>query len=284
MDVFGETHSVFGLAPPGANREHIVAEIRGVPTAASFALHGCLLVPWPALLTDYERRVFETFVYTCPMPGLVECRRSHLVHGFERWTVHCHCDSANANASLRSPCTLRCQSQARLVCSFFRVMLLGTAYDRVYAFYRFRANAQSCAAVYYIGSVWLRDQHLVYLYFPETRDIRRCTRGMSFGFSYTTRACVSNFVVLQCLSCARCDEMSARVCCRRTRLLIKKARALLRRGPHARTRDGRLKKRFKRCVYLSARLKMLHRLARYGQCFAMDDYVCPPARSRDYLL
>lgn len=236
------------------NDEHEVGRVNGCRSAVCFVPYLELPLPWDLIMTRRERHYKEHFLKLCSSTMTIAYRKSSCYHGREYWDIHCHCEH---------PGSLQCIAGAKLLRGACRLVLRGTFYNMMFPFYRYVANYHQLRVVRYVGSVYVHGNHLIYLHMNRESDLKYIKR--SWLGPYALIDCTLNtWIILKCRSCRRLTETQARVCARRTRLVIKKIS------------EGVAKYRAKclRINYMEPlRQKMLSRLHRYGIAFDHEDYV-----------
>lgn len=240
------------------NDEHDIGRVMGTPSGVCFVPYMEFPVPWEFLFSEYECHVFKCLFKLCSATMTIDQRHAPCYHGREMWDVHCHCESEGS---------LQCLASAKLVRGMCRYVIRGTAYNKMFPFYRYVANYHLQSSVRYVGSVHVNGVHLVYIHFKKESDIKYFNTSC-LGPHKFIDCTLNSWLVLRCISCARLTEMQARVCARRTRLIIKKVSKSI-----ARHRRSERKKSANINNGELLRQKMLTRLHRYGIVFEHEDYL-----------
>lgn len=227
-----------------------------VKSAACFAVLYYFHIPWTLILNKLGRKIFGLVEVGCYMADNVLLRP--LTHeditGSEQWVVHCHCER---------PGSLQCIAAGRVMCDLFEEYVFGTIYNDMFPSYRQYVNRGLPKFLHYVGSVYFRGKHFIYVAFQTRFQMQDCLKSISFG----PHTCLShsrhNMLIMCCMSCRRLTEIMACCCMRRTRLLLLKCvRHLLKLGNfNARNHEEKHRQR------------MLDRMRKYGMPFKFIHYV-----------
>lgn len=194
------------------NDEHDVGRVTGSRFTVCFVPYLELPLPWDFILTDLERFYFKHFFKSCGATLTIDERKSCCYHGQEFWDVHCHCEK---------PWSLQCQAGAKVTRGVCRLAIQGGFYNALFPFYRYVANYHQLRAVRYVGSLFVHGVHLIYLHMNRESDLKYINYNL-LGPYKVIDCTLNTWLVLKCTSCKRLNERQARVCARRTRLIIKK--------------------------------------------------------------
>ncbi|SMG83460.1 E4 34K [Bottlenose dolphin adenovirus 1] len=189
------------------------------PGAVPFVQFMEIPIPWQYILSHREYVFLKHHLCGGMELHSVSFRRSRIL-GDERWITHCHCND---------PTSLQCLASRTYIYQLLKEFMLGTDFNSKWMFYRERVNIGMPECLLYIGSVYFRDLHLVYIRFSGS--VEDC-----MGLRYTQvggiqcvycNADYGDFYVLICKSCKNRSEGNAYVCCRYTIKWMKAALNLM---------------------------------------------------------
>ncbi|YP_094053.1 E4 ORFD [Bovine mastadenovirus A] len=205
-----------GLICCNSTDSHPVAFVRSPRTAACFAMCLELPVPWMHILSHHEFVFLKR--HLCDGVELEMCSvfSKDLQPDFSslqsRWYLHCHCDNSGS---------LQCLSSRKVLTGLFQEVLKGTFYNQLFWFYRGCVNKNLPEGLMYMGSVYIRGIHLIYIRVILDGDMKRI-RKLNFGEAVYVDGLYGNFLIVICRSC-NLSEIQAKVCAKRTRRLLKRA-------------------------------------------------------------
>ncbi|AAK26498.1 E4 ORFD [Mastadenovirus porcusquintum] len=193
--------------------------ITSPPSAVCFAMCLEFPVPWKQILTRHELLYLEEYLCdsielevssVCTNDGQ-DCGRC-----IASWELHCHCPDKMS---------LQCLSARKVIVGLFREVLNGTCYNNMFWFYREYVNRGMPERLLYTGSVMFRGIHLIFIRILLDSDSIRI-RKLNCGACVFYEGMYCNYLILMCKSCKHMSEIQARVCARRTRLVLKRASLL----------------------------------------------------------
>nr|AGV40532.1 E4Orf6 34 kDa protein [Gorilla beringei graueri adenovirus 8] len=193
---------------------HNVSYVRGLPCCVGFTLIQEWVIPWDMVLTREELLIMKKCMKVCLCCANLDIMTSSMVHGYERWSLHCHCDS---------PGSLQCLAGGQVLASWFRMVLEGSLINQRCLWYREVVNQHMPKEVMYMSSVFMRGRHLIYLRIWYDGHVGAVLPAMSFGYSALHCGILNNILVLCCTYCADLSEIRMRCCARRTRMLMLRA-------------------------------------------------------------
>ncbi|BBE38385.1 35kDa protein [Human adenovirus 4a] len=199
---------------------HNVSSVRGLPCSAGFTALQEFPVPWDMVLTPKELRVLKTCMSVCLCCANIDLFSSQLIHGRERWVIHCHC---------QDPGSLRCMAGGAVLAIWFRRIIQGCMFNQRVMWYREVVNLHMPKEIMYMGSVFWRGRHLIYIRIWYDGHVGSIVPQMSFGWSTLNYGLLNNVVVLCCTYCFDLSEIRIRCCARRTRRLMLRAIGIMRR-------------------------------------------------------
>lgn len=210
---------------------HSTCSVQTVPGAVSFVPNLELPVPWERILS-HEEYIFLKW-HLCG--GLeLDTLRYHRTHidGNEWWLCHCHCSNKRS---------LQCLSAAVVVRQLMKEILDGAFFNCLWVFYREFVNACMPEKFIYVGSLYFREFHLVYIKCGNDEDAHAVRYIQVGGIDAVyCNGEFSNYFVLLCKSCKNRTERQAYVCCKKTRLWMLKAKSVCKppkfSSPHERAR------------------------------------------------
>lgn len=193
---------------------HNVGEVRALPCCAGFIMLQEWPVLWDMVLTRWEMYVMRTYMNVCVCCATMDVESRQLVHGYERWILHCHCSR---------PGSLQCRAGAVVLARWFKMLVYGAMINQRCLWYREVVNYNLPKEVCYVGSVFVRGRHLIYLKIMYDGHIQLVLGHMSFGWSALSYGILNNLLVLGCSYCKDLSEIQMRCCARRTRSLMLRA-------------------------------------------------------------
>ncbi|ADZ39826.1 E4 orf6 [Simian adenovirus 48] len=196
------------------NTMHDVSAVRGMVGCVGFAVFMEWPVPWDMILTSYEWHLLKHYLNVCISCATIDLRRSSVIHGNEVWTLHCHCNR---------PGSLQCMAGGIMLATWFNRVVYGAAINQRCIWYREVVNYQMPKEVLYVGSVYMRGRHLIYLNIRYDVHAQIVKQFVSMGWCQHAYGIMNNLVVLCCISCASLSEMRMRCCAKRTRRLMRRA-------------------------------------------------------------
>lgn len=197
---------------------HNVSEVRGITSCISFVVLQEWPVFWDMVLTAWEKHVMRTFMRVCICCAIIDVDPKQVLRGSERWTLHCHCDS---------PGSLQCKAGGVVLANWFKMLVYGSLINMRIPWYRAVVNRDLPKEVTYVGSVFLRGRHLIYLRVLFDGHAGALLRRMCFGWSAFSYGILNNLLILGCDFCKDLSEIQMRCCAKRTRRLLIKAVRLL---------------------------------------------------------
>lgn len=200
---------------------HNVSEVRGIPSSVCFTVLQELPVPWDMILTSYEMFILKKYMSVCICCATIDVERTQLLHGYERWFIHCHCNR---------PGSLQCKAAGSLLAWWFKMVVYGSLINKRYFWYREVVNRFMPKEVLYMGSIFVRGRHLIYIKIMYDGHVGLVLERMSFGWSAFSYGFLNNMLVLCCSYCKDLSEIRMRCCARRTRLLMIKAVQIITKG------------------------------------------------------
>lgn len=206
-----------GILCPSSSDSHSIAFVKSRRTAVGFAMCLELPVPWKQILSHHEFIFLKH--HLCDNVELEICSvfNKNLQPDFSSltscWSLHCHCDD---------PTSLQCLSGRKVIVSLFEEILKGSAYNQMFWFYRAYVNRGMPEGLMYMGSVFFRKIHLIYIRVILDSDMKKI-RKKNFGQAVYVDGNYGNFLILFCHSCTHLSEIQAKVCAKRTRRMIKLA-------------------------------------------------------------
>lgn len=205
-----------GLICCNSSQSHHIAFIKSPRTAVCFAMCLELPIPWKQILA-YHEIVFLKH-HLCDGVELEMCSvfNKQLQPDFSsltsRWSIHCHCDDSSS---------LQCWAGRKCITELFEELLRGTTYNQMFWFYRSYVNRGLPEGILYMGSIYFRKLHLIYIRVILDADMKR-VRRLNFGDCVYIDGYYGNFLVIFCKSC-NLTEIQAKVCAKRTRRFLRKA-------------------------------------------------------------
>lgn len=193
---------------------HYVSEVRSIPSCAPFVVLQEWPMWWDMILSKWEKHVCRIYMRVCVCCATINVDFNQIVRGFERWTIHCHCNK---------PGSLQCKAGGVVLANWFKMMIYGSLYNLRFPWYREIVNCGMPKEVLFMGSVFVRGRHIIYIRLLYDGHAAIVLERMSFGWSFFSYGIMNNMVVLGCTYCKNLDELSVRCCARRTRRLLAKA-------------------------------------------------------------
>lgn len=189
---------------------HISGMISANASQIYFEAQGMLPVPWYLMLTDYERHIMKLFDLGCTACLELTFPRPTFICGLSCWQLHCHC---------KNPGSLFCIAGAAWITKFVTEYLRGCSYNGYFPHYRASVNRGLPCYVHYVGSVYYKTLHFIYLEFASTWDVELCMDKLSFGNGMIVYG-PKTYLIIVCKSCSPLSEIVASCCMRRTRKLL----------------------------------------------------------------
>lgn len=166
------------------------------------------------ILTGWEKHVMKTYMRVCGCCATIDVDAHQILRGFERWMIHCHC---------KSPGSLQCKAGGVVLASWFKMLIYGALVNVRFPWYREVVNRNMPKEVMFVGSVYARGRHFIYIRLLYDGHAAAVLQNVSFGWSFFSYGILNNLVVLGCTYCRNLDELSMRCCARRTRRLMARA-------------------------------------------------------------
>ncbi|UNB10548.1 E4 ORF5 [Human adenovirus 61] len=192
---------------------HNVSEVRGIPSCVGFTVLQEWPIPWDMILTNYEMFILKKYMSVCLCCATIDVEITQLLHGYERWLIHCHC---------QRPGSLQCMSAGMLLGRWFKMAVYGTLINKRCFWYREVVNRFMPKEIMYVGSTFVRGRHLIYVKIMYDGHAWLALEKISFGWSTFNYGILNNMLVLCCDYCKDLSEIRMRCCARRTRLLMLK--------------------------------------------------------------
>nr|APD78446.1 34K [Simian adenovirus 13] len=190
---------------------HSVAVVRSLPCCAALAVLLEWPVPWDMILTNYEMNILKNFMKVCDCCASIDLRRSEVLHGYELWTLHCHCEK---------PGSLQCKAGGVLLAKWFYMLVYGALINQRFLWYREIVNFKMPKEVYYVGSSYVRGRHLIWLKVKHDIHAAAALEKISFGWGRFTYGHINNMIILCCTYCWDLSEIRVKCCARRTRRIL----------------------------------------------------------------
>lgn len=193
---------------------HYVSEVRSIPACISFTVLQEWPMWWDMILTDWEKHVVKMYMRVCVCCATIDVEFKQALRGFERWFIHCHC---------KKPGSLQCKAGGVVLANWFKMLIYGSLFNLRFPWYRQIVNFSMPKEVLFVGSVFVRGRHFVYIRLLYDGHAAAVLERVSFGWSCFSYGILNNLVILACTYCKNLDELSVRCCARRTRRLMVKA-------------------------------------------------------------
>lgn len=190
---------------------HDVSAVRGNVGCSGFAVFMEWPVPWHMVLTSYEWHLMKTYMKVCISCATIDLRRSSVIHGNEVWTLHCHCSK---------PDSMQCKAGGILLATWFHRVVYGAALNMRCLWYREVVNYRMPKEVMFVGSVYIRGRHLIYINVRYDVHAQLVKEMVSWGWCQHAYGIMNNMLVLCCTYCADLSERRMRCCAKRTRRLM----------------------------------------------------------------
>ncbi|ALE30450.1 34K [Simian adenovirus 19] len=233
---------------------HNVSEVRGVPSCVSFTVLQEWPVYWDSVLTAWEKHVMKTYMQICICCATIDVEYNQIIRGYERWVLHCHCNS---------PGSLQCKAGGVVLSNWFRMAIYGSLVNVRFPWYRQVVNYHLPKEVLYVGSVFIRGRHLIYVRVFLDGHAVAVLENSSFGWSAFSYGILNNLIIMVCTHCKDLSEIQMRCCAKRTRRFIIRAVRLLDRLTSYQPRRSRLE---------TARQSLLRGLMERHRPFTLAEY------------
>lgn len=197
---------------------HDVSEVRGISSCISFTVLQEWPVYWDLILSDWEKFVMKQYMKVCLCCATLDLEFNQVLRGSERWILHCHCNS---------PGSLQCKAGGVVLANWFRMLVYGSLINCRAFWYRQIVNHNLPREVMYVGSVFIRRRHLIYIRIHLDGHAIAILEKMSFGWSVFSYGTLNNIIIMCCNSCSDLSEIQMRCCAKRTRSLLIRAVRLL---------------------------------------------------------
>ncbi|ABH01062.1 E4 orf 6 [simian adenovirus 7] len=197
---------------------HSVSEVRSIPSCISFIVLQEWPVYWDCILTAWEKHVMKMYMKVCICCATLDLDFHQTIRGYERWIIHCHCNS---------PGSLQCRAGGAVLANWFKMAIYGSLINVRFPWYRQVVNRGLPREVLYVGSMFVRGRHLIYVKVRLDGHAVALLERMSFGWSVFSYGIMNNLIVMVCDSCRNLSEIQMRCCARRTRRLMIHAVRLL---------------------------------------------------------
>lgn len=197
---------------------HYVSEVRTIPACISFTVLQEWPIWWNMVLTEWENFVMETYMRICVCCATIDVESRQVLRGFERWWLHCHCNN---------PGSLQCKAGGVVLTNWFKMLIYGSLVNLRFPWYREVVNFGMPKEVLFVGSVFVRGRHLIYIRILYDGHAAAVLEAMSFGWGFFSYGILNNLVVMGCTYCKNLDELSVHCCARRTRRLMARAVGVL---------------------------------------------------------
>ena len=195
---------------------HCIAYLKSPKTAICFAMCLEIPIPWECILYHHEKVFLQPLLCSSVELEMCSVFNKFLQPDFtsltSRWCVHCHCSDQHS---------LQCLAGRRVVVGLVEAVLKGTMYNQMFWNYRAYVNRNMPETLMYVGSVFIRRIHFVFIRVILDKDMNKI-RTQNFGESFYINGLYSNFLILVCRSC-NLSECQAQICARRTRRYMKRA-------------------------------------------------------------
>ncbi|AEK98471.1 E4 34K [Titi monkey adenovirus ECC-2011] len=193
------------------NTLHDVITVRSVPSSVMFTVY----LEWPApfhfFLSPYEQHLMRQYMHVCACPATLVIVHCRMIRGSEVWMLHCHCSR---------PGSLQCRAGAVLLRRWFYLLVVGSLVNLRIPWYRPWVNDHMPKEMMYVGSVYVRGLHLIYINVRYDEHAEHLIRTVNFGLSAFHYGVMNNMLVLVCSYCRTGEEIRFRCCARRTRRLL----------------------------------------------------------------
>ncbi|QHR77517.1 E4 34K [Squirrel monkey adenovirus] len=196
------------------NTLHDVITVSAVPSSVMFTVYLEWPAPWHMILSEYEQCLMRRYMCVCACPATLDIVNCRMIRGNEVWTLHCHC---------ASPGSLQCRAGAHVLRRWFYLLVVGSLINLRVPWYRPLVNEHLPKEVMYVGSVYVRGLHLIYINVRYDEHARHLITTVNFGLSAFHYGTMNNMLVLCCSYCRTGDEIRFRCCARRTRRLLCRA-------------------------------------------------------------
>ncbi|AXE75641.1 E4 34K [Egyptian fruit bat adenovirus] len=198
------------------SNSHTVGTLRSEPACAFFISVRELIAPWDIIFKGHIYRFIKELGFLC-FSGLRLTLLYNRIYGYEEWVMHCHC---------RSPHSLMCRAGAELMRFLYEEFIEGARYNHLFMKYRYYCNHLMPGNVFYLGSIFFRKYHLIYIRFKFRTEMVLCIRKLHCGVSCTMMT-DNNILIMRCRSCVNRTEIAAACCMKRTRKFLLKACKIL---------------------------------------------------------
>ncbi|AAW33278.1 E4 control protein 34 kDa [Human mastadenovirus B] len=193
---------------------HSVSCVRGLPCSASFTVLQEFPIPWDMFLNPEELKIMKRCMHLCLCCATIDIFQSQVIHGRENWVLHCHCNQQGS---------LQCMAGGAVLAVWFRKVILGCMINQRCPWYRQIVNMHMPKEIMYVGSVFLRERHLIYIKLWYDGHAGAIISDMSFGWSAFNYGLLNNIVIMCCTYCSNLSEIRMRCCAHRTRKLMLRA-------------------------------------------------------------
>nr|WGN96476.1 E4 34k protein [Lemur mastadenovirus]WGN96544.1 E4 34k protein [Lemur mastadenovirus] len=236
---------------------HTATRVRSNPEAACFVAHRELPVPWAYILTPMELHEFRLFHSHCTSALQIDYFCPFLT-GREGFWTHCHCHTFQGRVR-----SLQCRAAAARARYFLKGFMEGAGYNAMFPFYRNMVNRGVPCHVRYVGSVFFRQFHYIYIHFLNLADLNYCVQQVSYGDCMVSASLMAYYLVLRCRSCVHLSDIAAKCCARHTRRLMRKTILAI---------EKRRQKKLSKCRSEKRRQRLLNKLIFSKQAIHMHDF------------
>lgn len=189
---------------------HVVATVRSVPGLINFILNLEMPVPINRLFNHHEKWILQ-FISYCSCPLMLLNPQRKFVGGHERWAIHCHC---------KDPYSLQCLCAAVVMQKAISLYVYGAGFNSKFLFYREICNYNCSNMFGYVGSVYFRKFHYIYLKIKDDEMYVHLRKKMLFGNHVCTSTIFGNYIILICKNCKSLSPAAVQACARKVRKKI----------------------------------------------------------------
>ncbi|AEP16427.1 E4 34K [Equine adenovirus 1] len=238
----------------GDNRgDHITSVVRADKSLNGFALCYEIPIPWSFILSRHEQILLGEHTRA---PGVELLVGDHCcVSEPQRWQVRCRCGD---------PMSLSCLAGKKVLTDIIRKFLEGAAFNRNQLWYREYVNEGHPDSVQYVGSIFYRGTHFIYLLLDSyyvILDLFLEAVGRCFNpdMGVFVKGFYNYWIILKCCSCPNYAFPCFGTCAVRVRRLVDAMLAELDKipGVFVHRTTSRAERRRQRC---------LRQGIQYGRC------------------
>ncbi|ART33383.1 E4-3 [Deer mastadenovirus B] len=181
----------------------LLGESHSKSTAAYFEHFGYFPIPLKPILSPLDRRLLRL---PCDCCIFGRCDTGYFISGNATWRVYCCGEQAGQ--------TLQGLCRSSIFLELFKMCIAGTAFDAAFPFYRRELSKLSTRYLYYVGSVYVNNVHLLYFtnYIGVNNIFLKSLISFVWGDIYLGNGLDDKCVIIPCYACAELGEAAVSRC------------------------------------------------------------------------